>query len=879
MADVIVPNEVPSIIVVAVANGQVAFDYDFRADLVTDLKAELRPVNGDPFVQFVGGTDFIASGLGTAAGGTIALTSFTGTKIGDSLAIYRDIPIERQNDYSRDLFAEDLNAEQDRVFMIMQELQRDIDRSVKSDIGTDPINITKGDPGDMVAFDDDGNLIPIDPPSGVGNMNTATYDPQGIGSDAFDRKNWGSFDSQSQFTAKDIASSVSLIEVGAGSSCHQKQKISTPAPVRPWHSQDAGGDWWEIFGPVIRPEMIAANGVDTVNQSTLDGAIKFAAEKKVPLEILGQWDIGGQVDTRSGLQMIFRQGSSLRPTKRSVTGSFITNVTVVEADRAQTDILIENPQVDGSQYPAPVILETAAGGDTTHIVFTAAASAVDDFYTGQMFQFLEGALATGLGGGTITDYVGATRTATVQRTDGSPLGSAPAAGVDVQIGFNDNAFGFAWGSKRGTIRGGYVRNFPHSVMTPPILGAKGTNLEAGNDQWVIDGVTYENCGTGLYLSGTSGVLSNGQARKVVGVRASNLHMEKCGSAITIANLDLAAGISAATNEVKAVIENSTYKNCGHAGLRIVGTGQEKCGIINLMGANGVQMHNIRGDNDADVVTQLGGYPTDYAARCGFGLSGPPGALIWGHMRNGFLQDIEHGGDLDAVVHVGRVRALGDDAPPGQVTQLIGWHMRNINVFGTVARVVSRDENLGFVSSEIQAYWEIIVDTVSDVFVPPQFTAAAGLILDIKRRSDATRIIGSAADLITRGNTFSDYIAGFETDLRKGDRRRITAIADDTFVKIVPLRNKGTIKIVSAPGVVGSASALNNGQATYSIQDASACVLNYGSALSVGTSVLANGAPPTGGGVDGNWNIHAVVNDGIYIKNCTGATRTIDVILE
>lgn len=189
MADVIVPNEVPSIIVIAVTNGQVAFDYDFRADLVTDLKAELRPVNGDPFVEFVGGTDFIASGLGTAAGGTIALTSFTGTKIGDSLAIYRDIPIERQNDYSRDLFADDLNAEQDRVFMIMQELQRDIDRSAKTPIGGSEIIITPGTGGQVATFDENGNIIGTTPEPGLGNMQREIYDPLEVGGDAFDRGN------------------------------------------------------------------------------------------------------------------------------------------------------------------------------------------------------------------------------------------------------------------------------------------------------------------------------------------------------------------------------------------------------------------------------------------------------------------------------------------------------------------------------------------------------------------------------------------------------------------------------------------------------------------------------------------------------------------
>lgn len=63
-----------------------------------------------------------------------------------------------------------------------------------------------------------------------------------------------------------------------------------------------------------------------------------------------------------------------------------------------------------------------AGSDTTHVVFKtingAAASAVDDFYNGRVLIFTSGALM--LQATAITDYVGATKTATVVATTGAP---------------------------------------------------------------------------------------------------------------------------------------------------------------------------------------------------------------------------------------------------------------------------------------------------------------------------------------------------------------------------------------------------------------------------------------------------------------------------
>lgn len=184
MVDVPVNEQVPSIVVDVVTNGQVAFAYPFRADDVGDLRAQYRPASGAA-VDLVGGVGFTATGIGTATGGVITLTGFTATVAGAKLAIYRDIAIERTTDYSRDLFAADLNREQDNTYMILQQLQRDLGRAVKVAVGALGLSIVIGTAGQVPVFAADGSLIPSTP-LGIGNMVREIYDPNSKAADLFD---------------------------------------------------------------------------------------------------------------------------------------------------------------------------------------------------------------------------------------------------------------------------------------------------------------------------------------------------------------------------------------------------------------------------------------------------------------------------------------------------------------------------------------------------------------------------------------------------------------------------------------------------------------------------------------------------------------------
>lgn len=633
----------------------------------------------------------------------------------------------------------------------------------------------------------------------------------------------------------------------------------TPTPHNPDKAEVR--DW----GSTVEAEIDAVAGA-----SLTDSPAKYLAagdgvtDDQAPLQnfldagggrITATHAVGGQLDTVSGLDLTFANGALLKPTKRSETGAFLTNVTSNPAGRAQTDIRIVNPQIDGADYPAPVDYAITAGTTTT-ITLPAGASAADDFYNGLMVQFLSGANANGNGYRTITDYNGTSKVATL-----SAAITAPAAGDHVLIGYNDNALGFAWGAERVEILGGHVRNFPATMMVPPGAGGKGVNFEQGVIGGVIDGISVENCHMGFYVSGTAGTHSTGASKEVTGIRATNLRAKDCGAALAIANIDLADGISGDGDEQEVTISGLTYRDCGHAPWRIVGTAQEKSGAVALMGANGVTLTNVRGYNSPSYPAS---YPADYASRCGYGLSGPIGAALWGHGRNVTVRDFHHFGDADAAVHIGRCRALGDDAPStGQVTQALGWMIHNLNVHGTVDRVVSRDETLGFDETQVSGYWQIVVDTVTTGFVPSTFESAQFLTLDITERATGKRVIGTPKDILARGNTFADYPAGL-TDLRVMDHRQLT-IADDGVASFTPLMAYGIMEFAT------SSSLLSN-FVRYRVGASPQTALFLATTNQAVTTGVLSGTT----GTDGNFTVSAHTDGKIYIENRRGASLTVDV---
>jgi hypothetical protein len=598
------------------------------------------------------------------------------------------------------------------------------------------------------------------------------------------------------------------------------------------------------------PEDYAAQGGGVDDQTAMQAFLDAGGG-----DIPAAYRSDGQLDTSSGLKIDFTKAGRLDCYGYSKTGAFVTNVTLPVSGRAQSGISIKNPQIDMSNYPAATEF-TIVSGTTTTVVLPAGASSVDDFYNGLFLQFATGARAGQYRA--ITDYVGSTRTATLAS---ALSGGSPSASDKVLIGWNDNAMGFAWGAKRVSIDGGHIRNIDPLKMVPRSLGGKGINFEQGVTDGSISGTVVEDAHIGFFINGTDGTHTNGASKATVGIRVRDIVSRRCGAALVCANVDLASGISGEGDDVQAVIDGLTYEDCGHAPYRIVDVAQEKSGSIALMGVNGLILSNVTGYQSATFAPV---YPTAYGTECGFGLSGDIGAAVWGHGRNITLTDHHHHGDFDAAIHIGRCRALGDDAPAsGQVTQALGWMVRNFNVHGTVDRVVSRDETLGFDETEVSGYWEIVVDTVTTGFLPIAMESAEFLTLDITERATGKRVIGTPADILVRGNTFSDYPDG-TTDLRAMDRRQIT-IADDGVASFTPLSNEGIMEFSTSSSLLSNFVRF---RATASPQAA----LFLPTTNQVATTGVLTGTTGTDG--DATFSTHT---DGkIYIENRRGGTLTFNV---
>lgn len=163
MADIDVLEGDGAVTVVVTVAGQNTFDFDFLAYLGDTVKVVFRSGQiGEAPLTF--GVDYTVAGLAQAAGGSITLAgAYAGISVvGDKVLMYRSTPIRRLFDYQNagDFRADTVNREFDTMIMIDQELRRDLARSFKAPIGSDPLDLTITVGADeTVAMWDGGNLV------------------------------------------------------------------------------------------------------------------------------------------------------------------------------------------------------------------------------------------------------------------------------------------------------------------------------------------------------------------------------------------------------------------------------------------------------------------------------------------------------------------------------------------------------------------------------------------------------------------------------------------------------------------------------------------------------------------------------------------------
>lgn len=253
--------------------------------------------------------------------------------------------------------------------------------------------------------------------------------------------------------------------------------------------------------------------------------------------------------------------------------------------------------------------------------------------------------------------------------------------------------------------------------------------------------------------------------------------------------NVAAAVDGSCKAAKAQVFNVTYHNCGHNPYRVIRSGYSKSGIVNLPHAQNLIIKNFQGYNDT---TYPGPYPSEsqyfYCSAGGdSGLSGNIGALIWGTGWNVTVDGFRHTGDVDAVVHIGRARPLGQDGRGrAEFFKAKNFDFKDIEVFGTVDKVLDTNTSANNRPSNANTTGTIqcVVDTITastGVICSTSLDGYTNLILDVTERDTGKRIIGTPDQIIARGNTFAAF-EGLYHDLR--NKFRLT-IADDSCATIEP----------------------------------------------------------------------------------------------
>ena len=136
MVDVSVLENDAVVAVVTTVAAQTVYAFDFLATDAEQMVAVFEDISTGIKTDLVSGVDFTVSGINQANGGDITLTSIV-SEVGDIVTIYRSIPIRRLFDYAQsgDFRADVINGELDLITMMIQEVRRDVDRSVKTPIG------------------------------------------------------------------------------------------------------------------------------------------------------------------------------------------------------------------------------------------------------------------------------------------------------------------------------------------------------------------------------------------------------------------------------------------------------------------------------------------------------------------------------------------------------------------------------------------------------------------------------------------------------------------------------------------------------------------------------------------------------------------------
>ena len=625
---------------------------------------------------------------------------------------------------------------------------------------------------------------------------------------------------------------------------------------------NSGGVQFELQpSSFVSPDMFGAARTDrTLFQTALD----YSALNQLPLAL-------GNGITMDG-DIIFDSGADVRDGRIdfnywSSTGSLGKSVEPNSSSvgSIKSDMRFSNITFDGTNYPGLVQFTLPAGSTTTSIVLPATASDVDDFYKGRIMQFATGVAArefsfTG-------SYVGATRTLTLN----TALSAAPQAGDIALYGWNDNLLSLIAGVSDVVVDGCTFQNLDGFEMVSSAGGGKGFAFDTGITNGLVSNSTFRNLPVGLWTQGRDGTFGNGEKERAVGVQFVNNHFDNVGAPVIIAGLNGAAAPDGDSDDAMTIVDGVTYENCGHNTRRLVGSDQQKSGVLNFLEAANCTVTNVRGRNDISYPNTTPGYPTDFPSRVGYGLTGNVGAMIWGQMRHVRISNFSHHGNVDDIIVMARGRALGDDAAGqgGIIRNCYGLYFDGIEHHGTANHVIRLDDNvsLRMASNELSGTMQVVVGALTVGICGAGMEEFTRLTLDVQERSSGKRVIGTPKQIMAAGNTFASFSTQL-TDLRGSFE---ITVAPDTAVAIPAPRDVGMLSIGN--GVSASPASNIGGLFHYRMHVNAECdFVGGGTSLVAATGVQVSDATGTANTI----TVSPHTDGNVYIKNRFAGSRTLSL---
>lgn len=377
------------------------FSYDFKIFADGDLDVYIRDTNGTETLQTIN-TNYTVTGAGNDAGGNVVFQSGQAPAATDKVIIQRKLALTQGTDYvANDPFPAESHEEAlDRLTFITQQIQEEVDRSIKASV-TNTISTTEFtvDATDRAnkffAFDSDGDLI-VSQEIGTfrGDWGASTsYQQRDIVKDTSTNNIFIANTAHTSSGAQPLTSNTDSAKwdllVDAASATTSATNAASSATTAEGHADDAQ-DWAVKVNGIVEATDYSSKAWAIGGTGVTDTANRGAAK---------EWATAAEDDTVDGTEYSAKH-YSIKAAASATAAAQDAVDTAADVVTTNADVVLTNADVVSAQASATAASASAAA-------LAAALDGFDDKYLGIMgdTDTASSASTTGtwaLGGSTIT---------------------------------------------------------------------------------------------------------------------------------------------------------------------------------------------------------------------------------------------------------------------------------------------------------------------------------------------------------------------------------------------------------------------------------------------------------------------------------------------